>query len=239
MRWHAERNVDDPDYIRHPADGESWQTFDKEFPEFANEKRNVRLGLTTHGFNPFGASGLSHSTWPIVLISYNVPPHVCMKKELNILCMLILGPKSPGQCLNVFMRPLIEELKMLWEDGVYTFDRSDGSSFIMKAAVMWTISDFTGLGMLGGLKTKGYKTCPLCLDEINVVHLTGRMSYQGHRRWLHSGHDWRYAASRFNGRIETRDPPTSFSGPDIFYQIMGHDYTTLSLHPKFKPKGST
>ncbi|CAM8917191.1 unnamed protein product [Rhodiola kirilowii] len=239
MRWHAERNVDDPDYIRHPANGESWKTFDKEFPDFTNEKRNVRLGLATVGFNPFGASGLSHITWPIVLIPYNVPPHVCMKKELNILCMLISGSKSPRKCLNVFMRPLIEELKMLWEDGVYTFDRYDGSSFIMKAAVMWTISDFPGLGMLGGLKTKEYKACPLCLDEIDAMHLTWRMSYQGHRRWLPSGHDWRSVDNRLNGRIETRDPPTSFSGPDIFHQIMGHDYPTLSWHPKFKPRGST
>ncbi|CAM8877247.1 unnamed protein product [Rhodiola kirilowii] len=55
MRWHARREVDDPEYIRHLADGESWQLFDKEFPEFASEIRNVRLGLATDGFNPFGA----------------------------------------------------------------------------------------------------------------------------------------------------------------------------------------
>ncbi|CAM8999536.1 unnamed protein product [Rhodiola kirilowii] len=180
MRWHADRKVNDKEYIRHPADGESWKTFDKDYPEFASEIRNVRLGLATDGFNCFGASGLSHSTWPIVLIPYNLPPHICMKKEINILCMLISGPKSPGKCLNVFMRPLIDELKELWEQGVCTYDRHDGSSFTMKAAVMWTISDFPGLGMLGGLKTKGYKACPLSLDEIDATHLTGRMSYQGH-----------------------------------------------------------
>ncbi|CAM8979379.1 unnamed protein product [Rhodiola kirilowii] len=167
MRWHANRNETDPEYIRHPADGESWQNFDKKFPEFASEIRNVRLGLATDGFNPFGASGLSHSTWPIVLIPYNLPPHICMKKEFNILSLLISGPKSPGKCLNVFMRPLIDELKVLWDEGCCTFDRHVGSPFIMKAAVMWTISDFPGLGMLGGLKTKGYKACPLCLDEID------------------------------------------------------------------------
>ncbi|CAM8917183.1 unnamed protein product [Rhodiola kirilowii] len=103
---------------------------------------------------------------------------------MNILCMLISEPKSPGKCLNIFMGPLIDELKELWGQGVCTYDRHDGSSFIMKAAVMWTISDFVGLGMLGGLKTKGYKASPLCLDEIDATHLTGRMLYQGHRRWL-------------------------------------------------------
>ncbi|CAM8953788.1 unnamed protein product [Rhodiola kirilowii] len=137
------------------------------------------------------------------------------------------------------MRPLIDELKMLWEEGVQTYDRTDGSSFIMKAAMMWTISDFPGLGMLGGIKTKGYKACPLCLDEIDATHLTGRMSYQGHRRWLHRDHDWRFAANRFNGEIEHREPPTSLSGTEIFAQISSHDYQMLSLHPKFKQRGVT
>ncbi|CAM8954114.1 unnamed protein product [Rhodiola kirilowii] len=78
----------------------------------------------------------------------------------------------------------------------------------MKAAVMWTTSDFSILGMLGGIKTKGYKACPLCLDEIDCTHIMGRMSYQGHRRWLHRDHDWRFAANRFNGKIEHRELPT-------------------------------
>ncbi|KAL9685287.1 hypothetical protein QQ045_022735 [Rhodiola kirilowii] len=41
MRWHAQRSVEDPEYIRHPADGEAWKAFDEEFPQFASEMRNV------------------------------------------------------------------------------------------------------------------------------------------------------------------------------------------------------
>ncbi|CAM8978148.1 unnamed protein product [Rhodiola kirilowii] len=63
MRWHGERHEEEAQ-IRHPADGETWQDFNKEFPEFASENRNVRLGLATDGFNSFGALGVSHSTWP-------------------------------------------------------------------------------------------------------------------------------------------------------------------------------
>ncbi|KAL9675915.1 hypothetical protein QQ045_004123 [Rhodiola kirilowii] len=123
MRWHGERRVVDGQ-IGHPADKEACQDFIK---EFASEIRNVRLGLATDGFIPFGALGVSHITWPVM---------------------------SPKKCLKVFMRPLIDELKMLWDTGVVTYDRYDGSSFLMKAAVMSTISDFPGLGMLGGMKTK-------------------------------------------------------------------------------------
>ncbi|KAL9688547.1 hypothetical protein QQ045_032970 [Rhodiola kirilowii] len=225
--------------LRHPVDGEVWQNFDREFPEFSKDIRNVQLGLVTDGFNPFGVSGLSHSTWPIIVMTYNFSPSMCMKKDFNILSMLISGPKSPGKCLNVFMRPLMNELKILWDTGVPTYDRHDGSSFIMKAIVLWTISDFPGLGMLGGLKIKGYKACPLRLDDVDAKHLAGRMSYQGHRKWLPKTHLWRKQKDKFNGQIEWRDAPRPLSGLEILEEIDKHEYPTLSLHPLLKLKSTT
>ncbi|CAM8918521.1 unnamed protein product [Rhodiola kirilowii] len=224
--------------IRHPADSEAWKEFDINFPDFAQDVRNVHLGLATDGFNPFGAAALSHSTWPIVLMPYNLPPLLCMKKDFNILAMLISGPKSPGKCLNVFMQPLIDELNMLWNTGAVTFDRHIRSSFNMKVAVMWTISDFLGLGMLGGLKSKGYKACPLCLDEIYSQHLAGRMSYQGHRKWLDRNHPWSHLATKFNGEVELRDAPSSLTGEETFSSICSHEYPILSLHPDLKARGT-
>ena len=111
MRWHGEK-VRDDDWLKHPSDGEAWQDFDRTFPGFANDIRNVRLGLATDGFNPFGTMGTMHSTWPVVLVPYNLPPSMCMKKEFNMLTLLIPGPKSPGKCLSVFMEPLIDELQL-------------------------------------------------------------------------------------------------------------------------------
>lgn len=238
MRWHANRD-DKDDYMRHPSDGEAWNDFNEEFPDFSREIRNVRLGLATDGFNPFGVAGLSHSTWPIVVVPYNLPPSMCMKKEFNILAMLICGPNSPRKCLNVFMRPLIDELKMLWNTGVVTFDRHDGSLFRMKAAVIWTISDFPGLGMLGGLKTKGYKACPICLDGVDAEYCARRIAYQGHRRWLEVSHPWRKAADRFDGTIESRCPPSMLTGAETLALIDSHTFPIQSLHPKFNVTRST
>ncbi|CAM8926161.1 unnamed protein product [Rhodiola kirilowii] len=42
MRWHAERDVNDLDYIRHPADREAWKKFDSDFPEFMNVRLECR-----------------------------------------------------------------------------------------------------------------------------------------------------------------------------------------------------
>ena len=38
----------------HPCDGEAWQQFDKDFPDFASDPRNVRVAFATDGFTPFG-----------------------------------------------------------------------------------------------------------------------------------------------------------------------------------------
>ena len=45
----------------HPADGEAWQDFDREFPDFAKDARNLRLGLATDRFNPFSKKNTKHS----------------------------------------------------------------------------------------------------------------------------------------------------------------------------------
>jgi hypothetical protein len=61
MRWHAEGRTRDG-VLRHPADGEAWRSFDILHLDFMAFSRNVRLGLTADGFNPFGNMSTSHST---------------------------------------------------------------------------------------------------------------------------------------------------------------------------------
>ncbi|KAK9901827.1 hypothetical protein M0R45_001923 [Rubus argutus] len=68
MRWHKERRLDQHGTMRHPADSLVWKEFDKMYPEFAEEPRNVRLGLATDGFNPFGNMSLSYSMWPVMVV---------------------------------------------------------------------------------------------------------------------------------------------------------------------------
>lgn len=39
-----------------------------------------------------------------------------------MLSMLISGPKQPGNDIDVYLTPLIEDLKFLWENGVEVYD---------------------------------------------------------------------------------------------------------------------
>ncbi|XP_076952589.1 uncharacterized protein LOC143626347 [Bidens hawaiensis] len=112
MIWHSTGRSTDG-MMRHPVDGKAWQEFDKRYPEFAQEPRNVRLGLAADGFNPFGNMSQTYSMWPVVLTTYNTPPWLCMKESSFMLTLLIPGPKSPGKDIDVFLRPLVDELKML------------------------------------------------------------------------------------------------------------------------------
>ena len=47
-----------------PSDSEAWLKFNANHPEFASDTRNVRLGLCTDGFNPFGSLGKQYSYGP-------------------------------------------------------------------------------------------------------------------------------------------------------------------------------
>ena len=38
--------------MRHPADSKAWKHLDELYPEFAADPRNIRLALSTDGFNP-------------------------------------------------------------------------------------------------------------------------------------------------------------------------------------------
>ena len=72
MRWHKEKRVEQEGVLRHPSDSESWKHFDMQYPQFAQDPRNVRLGLSTDGFNPFGNMSNAYSLWPVVLVPYNL-----------------------------------------------------------------------------------------------------------------------------------------------------------------------
>jgi hypothetical protein len=219
MRWHSDKRKDVAGTMSHPADSFAWKEFDKMYPEFAKEPRNVRLGLATDGFNPFGNMSLSYSMWPVIVVPYNLPPWMCMKSQFSMMTLLIPGPNAPGKDIDVYLRPLIDELKELWEIGVPTYDKSTDSNFILKAAVMWTINDFPAYANLSGWSTKGFLACPVCNKDTSSQGLRSKICYMGHRRWLSKNHPWRKSPELFNNEVETGRPPKELSGDDILLQL--------------------
>ncbi|KAL4590632.1 hypothetical protein LXL04_003569 [Taraxacum kok-saghyz] len=100
MQWHARIKSNEDGVLRHPTDGKAWKHFDTIYPDFSKEPRNVRLGLASDGFNPFGTMCTSYSTWPVVLMTYNMPPWKSMIDASFMMALLIPGPVSPGKDID-------------------------------------------------------------------------------------------------------------------------------------------
>ncbi|BBH02368.1 hypothetical protein Prudu_012908 [Prunus dulcis] len=176
-------------------DGETWKEFDRTFPEFAADPRNVRFGLATDGFNPYGILNQHHSTWPIFVFPYNLPPWKCMKKEYMMMTVLII--EDPGRSIDVYLRPLVDELKDLWTNAY---------------------------AMVSGWSTKGYMACPVCKEDVTSGWHAGKVCYLGHRRWLPWDHEWLKKDKEFDGNTEHRLRPREWSGDEILEQLNRLDF---------------
>ncbi|XP_070029676.1 uncharacterized protein [Nicotiana sylvestris] len=168
MRWHKNKKVDDG-ILRHPADSLAWKNFDEKYPSFASDPRNVRLGLASDGFNPFGSMSNAY---------------------------------RPGMDIDVYLQPLVDDLKTLWESGIETYDAFMKQIFFLRASLLWTINDFPAYGILSGWSTKGRKQC-----------------YMGHRRFLEINHPYRRNKSSFDNTKEERLAPQALSGDDVLAQL--------------------
>lgn len=220
MRWHKEKRVQD-DFIRHPADAKQWNSFDQENAWFAKDSRNVRLGLASDGFNPFGNMSTTYSMWPVFIVPYNLPPWRCTKGPFVIMSLLIPTKESPGNNIDVYLQPLIEKLKDLWTQGIETYDAYGGEKFQLHAMLLWTINDFPAYAMLSGWSTKRKLACPVCNKGTCSFYLKNgrKQCYMGHRRFLDQNHPYR-KSKKFNGQPEYRPRPIELSGEDVLDQVV-------------------
>jgi hypothetical protein len=236
MEYHAQprnKNV-----MVHPSDGEAWTEFDKTFPDFAKEVRNVRLGLVTDGFTPFSANAAPYSCWPVFVVPYNLPPEMCTRKSNIILALIIPGREHPGKNFNVYIQPLIDELKDLWDKGAHTHDSYRKENFTMRAIVLWTIHDFPAYGLVACWSTHGKLACPICGSDINTFTLKhGRKPcwFDCHRRFLPDDHAFRKSLKCFRKKTKVFEcAPKRLSGEEIYQQLCS---LTLDKKEKHKYEG--
>ena len=112
MRWHKEGRTEDG-YMRHPADSPAWKTFNFRYRDFAEETRNIRLGLTSNGFNPFRSLNDHYSTWHVVLIAYNLSPWMCMKQEYFFSFVIDSWPNNAREQSGCILRALDRGVKIV------------------------------------------------------------------------------------------------------------------------------
>jgi hypothetical protein len=195
--------------MSHPANGEAWQDFDREFLDFVKDARNLRLGLATDNFNPFSEKNTKYCTWPMFMVLYNLPPWECMEESNFMMALLILGLASPKKDFDLFLEPLVEDLLELWF-GVRVYDRLSGKMFNLRVVVLWCIQDYPALSTLLGHTTKGYFACIHCNKNRRSYNLRSKIGYFGHYHFLPNGHHLR-SDNEFAGIHESNDPSGKFS----------------------------
>ncbi|XP_074355916.1 uncharacterized protein LOC141695577 [Apium graveolens] len=80
LTWHHTERVKDTK-IRHLTGSKTWKGVDEKWPKFASDSRNLQIALSSDGFNHFHGKGTDHSSWPVLLSIYNLPPWLCMKRK--------------------------------------------------------------------------------------------------------------------------------------------------------------
>ena len=82
LRFHQDHPNLDETIMKSIPDSPVWKHITSEHvdPTFGIEKRNLRLGLSLDGVNPFPHSNTTHSTWPVLLLIYNLRPYLVTKK---------------------------------------------------------------------------------------------------------------------------------------------------------------
>ena len=223
LRWHQE-NVSKDGKVRYPADSIAWKKLDAMSPEvcdtmgFGTHDTDVRLQISCDGICPFKQHKSSWSAWPVIATLLNLPPWLITKKFFTLLTLLIPGRSQvPFQYFDVWMRPLIEEMKTLWK-GVAAYDvlKPEGERVVkLRAAVLYTTHDFPGYGTVSGAAHQGYTACPPCGEQLRGTYAyeSRKITYRDSRRWLPLHHTLRSRQfdRLFGGRSENRSSPVTKS----------------------------
>ena len=88
-----------------------------------------------------------------------------------MLSILISRPKQPDNDIDVYLRPLVDDLKKLWSEDVEDWDQYKQEYFTLHAMLFVTINDMLTLrNLLGQSKRKG-EACSYCLDDTCSLRL--------------------------------------------------------------------
>ena len=103
-----------------------------------------------------------------------------------MLSMMIAGPRQLGNDIEVYLTPLIEDLRKLWVEGVNVYDQSVQQTFRLRAMIFCTINDFPDYGNLSGYSIKEHHTCPICEKGTSYIQLKHgkKIVYTRHQRFL-------------------------------------------------------
>jgi len=144
-----------------------------------------------------------------------------------MLSMMISEPRQSGNDIDVYLSPLIEYLKLLWDQGVEVFDAYEKVNFNLRTLLFCTIKDFPAYANLSGYSVKGHSACSICEENTSYHQLKyGRKTfYIGHRRFLKCNHLYRRLKKAFNGSQEDKIAPPPFIDEEVYNRFCNVNVT--------------
>jgi len=74
-----------------------------------------------------------------------------------MMSMMIADPRQVGNDIDVYLAPLIEDLRRLWVEGVDVYDGNAQETFRLHVLVFCTINDFPTYENLSGYSVKNIR----------------------------------------------------------------------------------
>jgi hypothetical protein len=153
-----------------------------------------------------------------------------------MLTILVSRPKQSGDHIDVYLRPLVDDLKILWKPGVpEVWDEYKCEEFTM-AMLFTTINDNPAHRNLSGQSKRKGTTCPHCFEDTSAFCLRHSKKYvfMGHRRFLSKKHPYRAMDCQFNGEKENREAPLHVTGDLVHLKVK--NIKTIEELPKLTEK---
>ncbi len=125
------------------------------WPQFKEEPRHLRLGLAIDGVNPYFLQQSKYSVWPVVVLNYNLPPHLTMSSAFMWLALIILGRRQVHN-MDIYLQLLIDDLQLLWTQIIQVTDVSKPTTdqlLIVNVILLWTLHDYLGLGVMSSISS--------------------------------------------------------------------------------------
>ena len=183
-------------------DGRVWNDFmNPDGIAFLPLPYNFALSMNIDWFQPFKHS--TYSMGAIYIAIQNLPRQERYSSENIILIGVFPGPREPKKTMNSYLRPLVDELKQLW-DGVVMNSASD-TPVIVRAALLCTCCDIPAARKVSGfVGHSAYRACSRCLKPFPTAAFREKPDYSGFCRgmWLprttesHIVHATRYKCAK-------------------------------------------
>lgn len=130
---------------------------------FFMDNTDIAFGFSSDGFTVFAGRGKNFQSWPLLLINYNLPPTQRYRKRNVILLGHIPGPSQKKIDIDSFLRPFINEMKLLQVGVSDTWNAFTEEKFTLRAHLITISADTKARALLAGTTgCNSYRYCPYC-----------------------------------------------------------------------------